>query len=280
MRPPHEPRVLARAVAADRRRHQRGAGRAGLHVSVELVRDGPLRGRPVGDLERALPGLRPAVLEQRRDRLERRRADVRHAPAVGARGLHRMHHRDIQALAHEGAVHVRRHGHDETAHERLDARVPDELHRGRGARRGAALVIRDEELDLPPENAPGRVELRDRQLQTEPHLPVVRLNQLVLSLPVPVGDECADAQRPGLEERGQRRRGSGCAQSGAPRRRRRRTALDDQSSSCSLLAPTIHGAWQPAVGTGGPRSGLGRGAVGGRSRHHVRSLAFGLRLRT
>ena len=113
-----------------------------------------------------------------------------------------MHDGHIQPLALQGAVQIRRHRHDEAAHERFDALVPNEIDRRRGPRRGAALVVGDEQLDLPPENASRRVDLRDRQLEAEPHLPVVGLEQLVLPLPVHMRDERADAQGPGLQDRG------------------------------------------------------------------------------
>ena len=91
---------------------------------------------------------------------------------------------------------------------------------------GAAHVVGDEQLDLPSENPAGRVELRHRQFQTKPHLPVVGLNQLVLSLPIPARDERADAQRPGLDEgreRGVRRPRPPLRH---PRRPWRRASLD------------------------------------------------------
>ena len=131
-----------------------------------------------------------------------------------------------RALALEGAVHVRRHGHDEAAHERLDALVSNEIDGRRGARRGAALVVGDEQLDLPSEYPAGRIDLRDRQLEAEPHLPVVGLNQLVLSLSVPVRDERADAQEPGLDEGRERGCGDRDARSGTRDNPGRRASLD------------------------------------------------------
>lgn len=69
------------------------------------------------------------------------------------------------------------------------------------SRRGASVVVADQQFGLPAKNAARPVDLGDGQLEAELHLLIVRLNHFVLPARVRLRNQGAYPERPGLGNR-------------------------------------------------------------------------------